>query len=333
MFWNGKKVFHVTPNNYRVHKKTIEVEAVIGTNSLKFEGEGKEDSYGLTIDNVKVIKVMNNKNVAVNGDFEKPDINKKWKVFDSIPGWKGKGIEIGWGKIYNKKWNSQVVELDGHKLGFLEQKWTCDAKYNMKPFVEETKEFKPDYKVDKGKLAVENPTPKIAVQPTPSILTAEKPLTKSYKLTFQYACRKNVAFDSCEGKVFWNGAEAHHIVPVDHNVHDQTVNIDIIPGENVLRFEGAGKQDTYGLTIDNVKFVEVGTNSNIVVNGGFEKPDLGKGWKVFDEIPGWKGKGIEVGYGKIYNQGWNSQVVELDGHNHGYLAQKWNFDDSLTLTN
>ena len=138
VFWNEKKVFHVTPNNYKVHKKTIEVEAVIGTNSLKFEGEGKEDSYGLTIDNVKVIKVTNNKDVAVNGDFEKPDINKKWKVFDSIPGWKGKGIEIGWGKIYNKKWNSQVVELDGHKLGHLEQKWTCDAKYNMTPFSEET---------------------------------------------------------------------------------------------------------------------------------------------------------------------------------------------------
>ena len=165
------------------------------------------------------------------------------------------------------------------------------------------------------------------------MLTVENPSTKSYKLTFQYACRKNVAFNSCEGKVFWNGALAHHIVPVDHDVHDQTVNIDIVSGENVLKFEGAGKMDTYGLTIDNVKFVEVGTDSNIVVNGGFEKPDLGKGWKVFDEIPGWKGKGIEVGFGKIYNQGWNSQVVELDGHDHGYLTQKWNFDDSLTLTN
>ena len=66
------------------------------------------------------------------------------------------------------------------------------------------------------------------------------------------------------------------------------------------------------------------------MNGDFEKPDVKKGWTVKDEIPGWKGKGIEIGYGTIYNQGWNSQVVELDGHDHGYLSQTWNFDKTLT---
>ena len=105
----------------------------------------------------------------------------------------------------------------------------------------------------------------------------------------------------------------------------------MIPGKNTLKFEGTGKQDSYGLTIDNVQLVEEGTSKNIVVNGGFEKPDLGKGWKVFDEIPGWKGKGIEVGFGQIYNSRWNSQVVELDGHDHGFLAQNWTFDNSLAL--
>jgi len=145
----------------------------------------------------------------------------------------------------------------------------------MKPFNEEKKEFVPEYKVDEPEL----PTGK--VKPKPS-LTVENPSTKTYKLEFQYACRKNIAFDSCEGKVLWNGEKALHVVPVDHDVHVQTVDIDVVPGKNILRFEGAGKQDSYGLTIDNVKLVEVGTNSNIVINGGFEKPDLGKGWKVFN---------------------------------------------------
>ena len=51
----------------------------------------------------------------MNGDFEKPDVKKGWTVKDEIPGWKGKGIEIGYGQIYNKNWNSQIVELDGHE--------------------------------------------------------------------------------------------------------------------------------------------------------------------------------------------------------------------------
>jgi len=93
---------------------------------LRFEGSGKKDGLGLTIDNVKLLQEKSKEDIVVNGGFEQPDLNKKWKILDKIPGWEGKDIEVGWGKIYNSKWNSQVVELDGRKNanGYCAQKWT-----------------------------------------------------------------------------------------------------------------------------------------------------------------------------------------------------------------
>ena len=44
---------------------------------------------------------------------------------------------------------------------------------------------------------------------------------------------------------------------------------------NVLKFEGAGKKDGFGLTIDNVKLHQDGSTKNIVINGGFEEPNQG----------------------------------------------------------
>ena len=111
--WSGKEVATITPNDHKVHWKTIQIEAVAGENTLRFEGAGKNDGLGLTIDNVKVVKVGTSKNIAVNGGFQRPNVKRSWKIVDQIPGWKGKGIEIGFGQIYNKGWRSQVIELEG----------------------------------------------------------------------------------------------------------------------------------------------------------------------------------------------------------------------------
>ena len=131
--------------------------------------------------------------------------------------------------------------------------------------------------------------------------------------------------------MFWNGKQIAFITPNDYKIHNNVYPVKVEVGDNNVKFEGAGVDDSYGLTIDNVKFIRKGTSTDLAENGGFEKPDLGKGWKVFPEIPGWKGKGIEVGWGKIYNKDWNSQIVELDGHKHGYLSQIWTFNSSYAL--
>jgi hypothetical protein len=63
-------------------------------------------------------------------------------------------------------------------------------------------------------------------------------------------------------------------------------------GKNVLEIRGEGTSDSFGLTIDNVRLVRKGTSQDIVVNGDFEEPCVGGGWKFFDNIPGWKGHQI-----------------------------------------
>ena len=78
-------------------------------------GEGISDTFGLNVDNVKLVRQGTSRNIVVNGGFEQPCTQGGWKYFNNIPGWKGDEIEIGAGKIYNSNWNSQVCELDGSR--------------------------------------------------------------------------------------------------------------------------------------------------------------------------------------------------------------------------
>ena len=124
------------------------------------------------------------------------------------------------------------------------------------------------------------------------------------------------------------------VAPEDHEVHSKKLQVFVDSGENTLKFVGTGESDERGLTIDNVKLVRYGTVENIAVNGDFEKPNLdkiGKKWIVRNEIPGWAGEGIELGLGNLYSKFWKSQVVELDAHKNGWLAQKWGFDSDYQL--
>ena len=125
-----------------------------------------------------MIQTISGNDIIVNGGFEKPNLKdkeKKWKIQDKIPGWKGKDIEVGWGKIYNKNWNSQVCELDGKKdvHGYVEQKWDFDGEFNL------LEEFTPGFIVDAPEV-VEDSTPlvKPAVMPPSS---AVKPAVISPK--------------------------------------------------------------------------------------------------------------------------------------------------------
>ena len=172
---------------------------------------------------------------------------------------------------------------------------------------------------------IEDP-PVLVVDPMPATI-------RTYFLEFEYACRKKQAFDTCQGLVFWNGNKIAEIIPSDYNIHKKHVRVDVNSGDNELRFEGSGKKDGLGLTIDNVKLLQEKSRKDIVVNGGFERPDMKKKWKIMNKIPGWEGKDIEVGWGKIYNNRWNSQVVELDGKRNvnGYFVQKWFFDKNYKL--
>ena len=54
---------------------------------LQLRGEGIADSYGLTVDNVELVRQGTSQNIVVNGDFEQPSTNNGWKILKNIPGW------------------------------------------------------------------------------------------------------------------------------------------------------------------------------------------------------------------------------------------------------
>jgi len=61
-------------------------------NSILIKGTGISDGYGLTIDNVNLHRLGENKNYIVNGGFEVPDVKKNWGLFNNIKGWTGNQI-------------------------------------------------------------------------------------------------------------------------------------------------------------------------------------------------------------------------------------------------
>jgi hypothetical protein len=85
----------------------------------------------LTIDNVKLVKKGTCQNLISNGEFEQPALNGHWKYLSSVPGWITSRAEIGYGKIYNCRWNSQVLELDADRNIEVSQSFKMDCDYNV----------------------------------------------------------------------------------------------------------------------------------------------------------------------------------------------------------
>ena len=112
-------------------------------------------------------------------------------------------------------------------------------------------------------------------------------LSNKFTLSLQYAARSGVALSSSQGKVYWNNALIATLAPNDYNVHTFTADVTVVVGTNTLSIQGAGTLDGNGLCIDNVQLIRSGTNDNVVVNGGFERPAQNGGWNIYAGIEGW----------------------------------------------
>lgn len=136
--------------------------------------------------------------------------------------------------------------------------------------------------------------PNLPCDPLPPPPTYNTPTqqTNKFHLSFQWACRKNVPFASCQGVVVWNDVIILSVNPSDYAIHTENLVVYVQQGQNKLQFEGAGQSNSYGLTIDNVILKRDGTLVNIVVNGGFEQPNQYGSWGIYNDIPGWKGYNI-----------------------------------------
>ena len=76
-------ILAMAPEDYQVHSKKLQVFVDSGENTLKFVGTGTSDRSGLTIDNVKLVRYGTAENIAVNGGFEQPNLEKmgrRWIV-------------------------------------------------------------------------------------------------------------------------------------------------------------------------------------------------------------------------------------------------------------
>ena len=187
------------------------------------------------------------------------------------------------------------------------------------------------------------PNPSIpVVAPVGPVITLPTPppsncdsgaLSNQFTLSFQFACRPNVAFNSCMGEVVFNNAIVYSVVPSDHQWHTITVQLTVQVGRNSLQFAGAGISDSFGLLIDNISLVRQGTSANIVVNGDFSSPDVHGSWGIFNDISGWFGTGIEVGYGpNAYGSG-TGQECELDGNVNYEITQYFTFNNQYQQVN
>jgi hypothetical protein len=300
--FNNAIVFTIIPSaDYSWNTTSVQVTVQPGSNSLQFVGAGISDSYGLLIDNIKLVRQGTTANIVVNGDFSSPNEYGSWNIHNNIIGWLGIGIEIGYGPYVYGSGSSQVCELDGNGNYEITQYFTFNNQFQQ---------------ISNGNVAsCKNPFPGSSL---------------TYKLEFDWAVRStygSAPFDTSMGNVIWNNNVLDSLYYGKENKYFGGINhasyvVILGSGDNVLSFDGTSFSDSYGLTIDNVKLTSVYSSNNLIVNGDFATPYVGSSFIYKDNgITGWSAVRAEVGYGTLYNANWNGPVIELDSDSNQRYTQ------------
>ena len=102
-------------------------------------------------------------------------------------------------------------------------------------------------------------------------------------------------------------------------------------GTNLLRFQGTGTSDGYGLLIDNVELFEKGTVEQYVMYGDFTTVPIGADYPLGPERelePYWSGRNFNLVSGYKYGLSQFNQAVELANRNQsGFIMLKLTFND------
>lgn len=287
--FGGAEIFNYAAPDKKAREYTITVVGKDCENALTFAATGTSDSYGATINDVKIFcdpfeafegEIDKENNLIKNGGFEDPDLKGKWSIFNEINGWDATNhIEVGKGSIYVNTWGySQVAELDANENTTISQ---------IVQLEENTK----------------------------------------CSLEFEYASR--TGDQSSGLNVRWNGKLVYAASPFNKTVYTVNVKVLGKDGDNKLEFEGTGNSDSLGMTIDEVqlycqKVAPINFDRNLVINGGFEHPNWNGSWRVQSAILGWEATNkIETGRGSIYVKDWgNTQICELDVYKNTTIKQR-----------
>ncbi len=295
VLWNNVIIKTIIPTDNIFHTFTIRVAAAVGKNSLQFVGAGISDSYGLLIDDVSLVRDGTTANIVVNGDFSSPNVHGSWGIFTDILGWKGIGIEIGHPSAYGIG-SSQQCELDGNQNYEITQYFIFDNQYNIL----------------KDLASCSDPFP-------------NRDLT--YTLSFDWAVRTvNINnLESSQANVLWNNFVIASLRYTGNNagVNRASYSVQLQSGDNILQFDGTGLEDSFGISIDNVKLVSAYNTTNLIVNGDFSTPNVGSGFQYYaGGIYGWSAAKAEVGASFRYNLNWPAgQVIELDSDSNQRYTQ------------
>lgn len=132
VYWNNQKVKTINTHDYNIHHVVIPVKGRVGVNTLRFSGEGRSDGLGTTYTNVRLLN--GSRDLIINGNFNQPNVGRGWRIFNTIPGWTGGEIEVGWGRIYNPRWSpsTHINELDGRHNDNVIQTINLDENFNRK---------------------------------------------------------------------------------------------------------------------------------------------------------------------------------------------------------
>lgn len=115
LWFNNNLLETVTPSNYQVLNKAVFVTAKEGENIIGVQGEGPQDTLGMTVDNISfrcepapVVNVITPKpgqELIINGSFE-----------EDQKGWTSSDFEVLPGGTYNNQWSTgKVNEIDAWK--------------------------------------------------------------------------------------------------------------------------------------------------------------------------------------------------------------------------
>jgi hypothetical protein len=289
--WNGVIVAQVWPNDYNINTVCLSVTAIAGANRLGLIGLGTSDGLGAGIHSVTLVRQGTTNNLVLNGLFNqglKAPTGWTYYTNGQIPGWTDLSTAAGEIEVgTGLTYNSRWGASD----------YVCELDGTHNDDIYQSFTFDSNFN-----------------------------LVQTYTLSVDYAVRKGIAFSSASFTATWNGNQIASVIPTDYNKHTASWTVTGAAGNNVVTFTGTGTSDSYGVTITNVRLVQVGATNNLIVNGDFSQGHAAGAWKIYNnnQITGWTpNPEIEVGQGSVYSSQWSSGqwVSELDANRNTAISQ------------
>ena len=213
-------VANLTPVNYNVIRYTVNVVGKKGDNVIKIGGTNTTDSYGMTIDNVSF-------KCNVEKEEDETEDQKCAKNYMINGDFEQPNQNNGWSIITGNN-------MPGWKL------------------------ISGNIEIGRGTIynSVWGQSGQVCeLDSNQNITIAQEwnlPKDTNCKISFQWAARSGNLTNNTF-KALLDGNLLGQEVPADYNLHESSFIFALPKGKHTVTFQGTGSQNSYGVTIDNVK--------------------------------------------------------------------------------